>query len=410
MAASEPIVIVGGGRAAVSLVDAYRDAGGEAPVTILSDDAHPPYNRPPLSKFIVRGEMPPEDAIVHPLAEYEGQHVELRLGTPVASVDPESHTVTLGSGETVAYGTLVIASGSSPRTLPVPGADLPNVHTLRTLDDAIAVNAAATATRRALVVGGSFIGSEVAASLQLMGLEVTIVELGDRLTPALGSTELSQGIGDLYREHGVEVLLGEQVAEFVGDGQTLVGARTASGLEIDAGVAVVGVGVRPSTGFLEGSGIELDNGVVVDEHFRASAADVYAIGDVARYRDTVVGRHRRIEHWSAADGHGKHLGQALAGTSTAYAEVATFFTKLFDLQLQVLGDPDGGVDEVALRGSVAARNVLGLYLRDDCLVGAVVVGQEADTVDELKGLLRRQPKLRDRIGLTDAAVRPAALF
>jgi NADPH-dependent 2,4-dienoyl-CoA reductase/sulfur reductase-like enzyme len=310
----------------------------------------------------------------------------------------------------VPYGTLVIASGATPRTLPLPGADLPAVHTFRTLDDATTVHAEALEARKALVVGGSFIGSEVAASLRILGLEVTIVERGERLVPQLGSAELSDQIADLYREQGVELLLGEQLEELKANGRMLVGARTKSGIDIEAFVAVVGVGVEPEVGLLEGSGIEVDNGVVVDDHFRASVADVYAIGDVARFQDVIVGRPRRIEHWSNANAQGIHLGRNLAGKSTRYEHVAMFFTKMFDLQLQVLGDPDGGVDEVVLRGSVASGHLLGLYLREERLVGAVVVGQTADMVEELTTLLRDQPKLSDRSHLTTDGVRPVALF
>jgi NADPH-dependent 2,4-dienoyl-CoA reductase/sulfur reductase-like enzyme len=408
--AIDPIVIVGGGRAAASVVDAYREAGGEASITILSADEHPPYNRPPLSKGILRGEMEPAEALVHTAEEYEDQVVELRLETTVASVDPDAHTVRLASGETLPYGTLVIASGARPRTLPVAGADLPAVHTFRTLADATSVVAEAADARKALVVGGSFIGSEVAASLRMLGLDVTLVEMAEHLTPALASPELSEQVEELYREHGVELLLGDQIEEFRANGRMLVGARTESGHDIEAFLAVVGVGVEPELGFLEGSGIEVDNGVVVDDRFRASVADVYAIGDAARFDDAVAGRPRRIEHWSNAHNQGTHLGRSLAGKRSAYAEVATFFTKLFDLQLQVLGDPDGGVDEVVIRGSIPERNVLGLYLRDDRLVGAVVVGQNADLVEELKTLLRDQPQVRDRSRLATDGVRPIALF
>jgi len=410
VAAKDPIVIVGGGRAAASLVDSYREAGGEAIITILSIESHPPYNRPPLSKFILRGEMPPEDALVHSPEEWDDRLVELRLETRVESIDTDGRTVKLADGESVPYGTLVIASGASPRTLPIPGADLPAVHTFRTIDDAIAVRDAAADARKAVVVGGSFIGSEVAASLRMVGLDVTIVELGERLVPQLGSPELSEQIADLYREQGVELLLGEQLEEFRANGQMLVGAHTKSGIDVEAFIAVVGVGVVPETGFLDKSGLEIDNGVVVDEHFRTAAEDVYAIGDVARFQDTIVGRPRRIEHWSNANAQGIHLGRILAGTTAAYEHVAAFFTKMFDLQLQVLGDPDGGVDEVFLRGSIASGHLLGLYLREERLVGAVVVGQTPDMVEELTTLLHDQPKLSDRSHLTTDGVRPVALF
>ena len=408
--AKDPIVIVGGGRAAASLIDAYREAGGDALITVLSAEEHPPYNRPPLSKGVLRGEMEPLDALVHPLEEYEDMVVELRLETPVEAVDTEAHTVLLAGGDPLPYGTLVIASGTRPRTLAVPGADLPAVHTYRTLTDASAIREEAPAARKALVVGGSFIGSEVAASLRMLGLDVTIVEMGDRLVPALASATLSDQVADLYREHGVELLLGEQIEEFRANGRMLTGARTGSGREIEAFLAVVGVGVEPNVDFLAGSGLELDNGIVVDDRFRTSAKDVYAVGDVARFDDVVAGRHRRVEHWSNADSQGALLGRNLAGGRTGYAEVSAFFTKLFDLQLQVLGDPDGGVDEVVIRGSIPERSLLGFYLREDRLVGAVVVGQGADMIEELKVLLREQPMVSDRSRLANENVRPAAVF
>jgi len=408
--AKDPILIIGGGRAAASFVDAYREAGGEALITILSADDSPPYNRPPLSKGVLRGEMDPDGALVHEPEEYDDLVVELRLDTTVESIDPGAHTVQLAGGESLPYGTLVIASGAHPRDLSVPGGDLPDVKTFRTLADAVALAEEGPEARKILVVGGSFIGSEIAASLRMRGLEVTLVEQGDHLMPALASEELSDQVAELYREHGVELLLGEQIQEFRANGRSLTGAVTASGQEIEAFRVVVGVGVEPETGFLEGSGLELDNGIVVDDHFRATE-DVYAIGDVARFDDTVAGRQRRIEHWSNADNQGRYLGKALAEDGrTAYSEVAVFFTKLFDLQLQVLGDPDGGVDEVVLRGTIASGNLLGLYLRDERLVGAVLVGQTGDMVEELTGLLREQPQLSDRSHLATDGVRPSALF
>jgi 3-phenylpropionate/trans-cinnamate dioxygenase ferredoxin reductase component len=408
----DPIVVVGGGRAAASMVDSYREAGGDALITIFSIDRHPPYNRPPLSKAILRGEMEPDGAIAHTADEYDELLVELRLETTVTSVDPKAHSIALEGGETIEYGTLVIACGTQPRTLDIPGADLPAVHTFRTLDDATTVAAEAADARKALVVGGSFIGSEVAASLRMLGLEVTIVEMGERLTPAFASEELSQQVADMYREQGVDVILGESIAELKANGRMLTGARTESGREIEAFLAVIGVGVRPNVGFLEGSGLEIDDGIVVDDHFRTSVPDIYALGDVAQFDDAVAGRRRRIEHWSSADNQGRHLGAILAGSRSAYAELAVFFTKLFDVQLQVIGDPGGGVDEVVLRGSVGDRNLLGFYLRDGRLVGAVVAGQGEDMVEELKTLIRDNARLNenDHGRLTNEHVRPRAIF
>jgi NADPH-dependent 2,4-dienoyl-CoA reductase/sulfur reductase-like enzyme len=407
--ASEPIVVVGGGLAAARVAQTYRGAGGDGRLVILSADDVPPYNRPPLSKGVLRGETDPEAALIEPASWYAEHGIELRLETEVERIEPSARRLTLAGGGTVDYGTLVVATGARPRTLPIPGAGLPGVHTYRRLADAVAVRDAAADAGRALVVGGSFIGAEVAASLRRRGLDVTLIEMGDRLMPALSSGELSAQLAALYREQGVDLLLGERLEELRGDGR-LSGARTASGVEIAADLAVVGVGVQPNVELLEGSGIEVDDGVVVDERFRASVEDVYAVGDVARFPDPVFGRQRRIEHWSNASAQGEHLGKALAGGRGAYDGISVFFTELFGLKLQVLGDPDGGVDEVVLRGSVAERKLLGFYLRGGKLVGAVVAGQEPDVADELKALLREQPVAVDPARLQDESVRPAAAF
>ncbi len=407
--ADQAIVIVGGGRAAASLVESYRDAGGEAFVTILSEDTAPPYNRPPLSKGFLRGEVDSDAVLAQPPAFYDESVVELRLETKVVGVDTARRLVSLADGETVPYTKLVIASGTRPRPLPLAGADLPAVHTYRTLADATAVRDLAGEARKALVIGGSFIGSEVAASLRLRGLEVTIVEMGDRLMPALASETLSTQLLELYREEGVDVLLGESIAELTANGRSLTGAVTGSGRRIEAFLAVVGVGVEPNVDFVDGSGIETDDGVVVDERFRTSAPGVYAIGDVARYPDPIGGRPRRIEHWSNADAQGAHLGRLLAGARAAYAEVPVFFTQLFGLKLQVLGDVEG-VDDVVLRGSVADGRVLGFYLREGRLSGAVLAGQNADVGEEIKALLREHPEAPDRALLANETVRPAAAF
>jgi NADPH-dependent 2,4-dienoyl-CoA reductase/sulfur reductase-like enzyme len=304
---------------------------------------------------------------------------------------------------------LVIASGARPRMLPTPGADLPAVHTFRTLADAIGVKAEAEGARKAVVVGGSFIGSEVAASLRMLGLDVAIVEMGERLVPALGSADLSEQIAEMYREQGVELHLGEQIEEFQANGRMLTGVRTASGATIEAFLAVVGVGVEPNVDFLDGSPIELDNGIVVDDHFHTSVAGVYAIGDVANFDDAASGRRRRIEHWSNADAQGSHLGTILAGGRKPFVKVPVFFTMMFDLKLQLIGDTDG-VDEVVLRGSIADRNLIGLYLRDEHLVAATLVGQTADMAEELTGLIRERAPLSDRSKIANTNVRPAAVF
>ena len=404
---TDTIVVVGGGLSAARLAIEYRAAGGEVPVTILSNEQDPPYHRPPLTKGFLRGEVEREGTYVQPPEEYEDEVVELRLETTVERIDPDAHVVVLEGGEEVPYAALVVATGARPRPLPLPGADLVGVHTYRFLPDAASVRAAADDAHSAIVVGGSFIGAESAASLRLRGLAVTLIEMGPRLMPQLGSQEVSDELAELYREQGIEVLLETELAELTGNGKLLTGARTKDGATIEGYLAIVGIGVVPNVELAKAAGAEVDDGIVVDERFRSSLPDVYAIGDVARYPDSTSGRLRRIEHWSSANAQGGHLGRQLAGSKDPYQELPVFFTQLFDKKFQVIGDPESATESV-VRGSLADGRLVGFNLADDGrLVGAVVHGESADVVEELKSLVRERPVIEDVTRLTDENVRPA---
>ena len=404
---TDMIIIVGGGVAAGRLASEYRAAGGEADVTILSAEPDPPYNRPPLTKGFLRREEDRDSVFVRPPAEYEDDVVELRLGTTVEAMHPAEHEVELAGGERVPYATLVVATGARPRLLPIPGADLVGVHTYRTLADAEAVSAAADEAHSAIVVGGSFVGAETAASLRSRGLDVTLVEMGDTLMPQLRCPDLSAELVDLYRDEGVDVRLGTQVEELTGNGRLLTGARTGEGETIEGYLAIVGVGVVPNVELAEQAGADVEDGIVVDEHFRTSLPDVYAIGDVARYPDPTSGRDRRIEHWSNADAQGTHLGRQLAGSRAAYDTLPVFFTQLFGRKLQVLGDVERAT-ECILRGSLAEGRLIGFHLAGDRrLVGAVVHGQAGDVAVEIEDLLRRGVVVDDPVRLLDGNLRPA---
>ncbi len=350
MAEPEPIVVVGGGLAGGRLAAEYRAAGGQAPLTILSAESDPPYHRPPLTKGFLRGEVERDGTYLQPARAYEDEVVELRLGVTVERIDPEQHTVVLEGGEELSYGTLVLATGARPRPLPLPGADLVGVHTYRTLVDADTVRSAADEAHAAIVVGGSFIGAETAASLRLRGLEVRLVEMGPLLMPQLRCPELSAELADFYRGQGVEVLVDAELEELTGNGRLLTGARLADGRALEGYLAIIGIGVVPNVELAQAAGADVDDGIVVDERFRTSLADVYAVGDVARYPDPTAGRLRRIEHWSNANAQGEHLGRQLAGSRDPYDRLPAFFTQLFDKSFRVLGDAEEAADCV-LRGS-----------------------------------------------------------
>ena len=351
---TDRIVIVGGGLAAARVARAFRDAGGEEPVTILSADTDPPYNRPPLSKGFLRGEMDADAVFVEPeAAAYAELHIDLRLGCTVTGVQPDERTVSLADGASLPYDRLVLASGSLPRALGTPGEELAGVHTYRTLKDASAVRSAAESASTALVIGGGFIGMETTASLRRRGLEVTQVDLADQLYASLQAPPLSESLERLYRERGVDVILGDAVAEFRGSDGKLSGAVTRAGREIEAELAIVGVGVQPSTGYLEGSGVELEKGtVVVDERFASSVPGIWAVGDIANFSDPIFGHRRLIQHWTNANHQGDRLGRLLAGQDTPYDQVAFFFSEVFGTKIGLLGDLDGGHDELVMRGSL----------------------------------------------------------
>ncbi|MBD0337847.1 MAG: NAD(P)/FAD-dependent oxidoreductase [Thermoleophilia bacterium] len=378
------LVVVGGGLASARAIKAYREAGGGGRIALVSRDDSVPYHRPPLSKRYLRGETDREGTLVEPESFYADQDVELLLSRTVEAVRPAGRRVELASGETLSYDKLLLAPGAFPRRLDVPGADLDGVFTLRTLDDATRIRDAAAAAGRAVAVGGSFIGMETAASLRTLGVEVALVELAETLFPILDAPELSRGLADLYRDRGVELVLGESVASFRGDGR-LEAVETAGGRMLPADLAVVGIGVVPQTAFLEGSGIELDNGIVVDQSFRTSAPDVWAAGDAARFDDPVFGRARRIEHWSNANYQGTEVGKAIAGADGRYDSVSTFFTEVFGVTIKVFGDTsqaEGRTFDDSL------ERFLALYVEDGRLAGAVLSGQDAETEERLKRPIR----------------------
>jgi 3-phenylpropionate/trans-cinnamate dioxygenase ferredoxin reductase component len=373
------LVIAGGGLTAARAIKSYREAGGEGVITLVGEEATLPYHRPALSKRYLRGES---DATPHVEddAFYREHGVDVLLETKAAGVDPTARRLTLDNGIQLRYDKLLLATGATPRRLRVPGSDLDGVFGLRTIVDSTAIREAARAARRAVVVGGGFIGMEAAASLRHLGLDVTLIHLGPGLFDVLGSRDLSEQLAELYREHGIGLLLEEEVAGFAGGGM-LRSVETKSGLRVEADLAVVGVGVVPNVDFLEGSGIEVDNGVVVNARFETSAPGVYAAGDVANFFDPLYERQRRIEHWSNASYQGTEVGSILAGADGGYSHVSSFFSEVFGTTIKAFGDVSR-FDTLASEGSLA-DGFLATYGDRGRLVGAVTVGKS----EELEGLL-----------------------
>ena len=402
------LVIVGGGLSTARAIKAYREAGGEAPITLFSRDETVPYHRPPLSKRFLRGEAEAQDTLVEPESFYAENDVDVHLETAVTSLDLADRSLAIEDGSKRGFDQLLIASGAMPRTLELPGAELEGVFTLRRLADSARIRETAGEARQAVVVGAGFIGMEVAASLKQLGLEVTLVHRGKGLFEILRARQVEHFLVDLYGQKGVELVLADEVSAFGGRSR-LDSVETKRGRVVQAELCVVGIGVTPTVGWLEGSGLRLDNGVVVNERFETGAEGVWAVGDAARFYDPVFDRTRRIEHWSNANYQGAEVGRLIAGRDGGYDRVSTFFSEVFGVTFNVFGDVDE-CDEIVFRGALEDGKAIGFYLSGNRFVASLVLGQDEETENRLKELLASQPTVRDAARLADDDVPLDELF
>ncbi|CDO20511.1 pyridine nucleotide-disulfide oxidoreductase [Mycolicibacterium mageritense DSM 44476 = CIP 104973] len=359
------IVIVGGGLAAARTAEQLRRSEYTGPITIVSDEDHLPYDRPPLSKEVLRAET--DDVTLKPAEFYEEKDITLRLGSAAVSVDTDAKTVKLADGSEVGYDDLIIATGLVPkriRSFP----DLPGIRVLRSIGESLALRADAGSAQRAVVVGAGFIGCEVAASLRKLGVAVTLVEPQPTPLASVLGEQIGALVTRLHEAEGVDVRCGVGVTEVRGTDkveQVVLG----DGTELAADLVVVGIGSHPVTDWLDGSGIELDNGVVCDEVGRASVANVWAIGDVASWRDS-VGDQVRVEHWSNVADQARALVPALLGQeSSPVVSVPYFWSDQYDVKIQCLGEPEA--DDVVHVVEDDGRKFLAYYERDGVLVGVV---------------------------------------
>jgi NADPH-dependent 2,4-dienoyl-CoA reductase/sulfur reductase-like enzyme len=394
------LVIVGGGLTAARAIKEYRSAGGGGRIALVTKERTLPYHRPPLSKRYLRGDATRSETLVE-APEFYGD-VELLLGSEVTGIDARERAVMTAAGRRHGYRQLLIATGSEPRKVGVEGEDVPGVFRLRSIEDSTAIREAAAQVRDAVVVGSGFIGMEVAASLTQLGLDVTLVSRDVDLFAQLRSPEISEHLVELYRHHRVEIVRGDEVRAFRGRSR-LDTVELRAGGPLGAGLAVVGAGVRPALSLLEGSGVATDDGILVDERFRTNVPDVYAAGDVARFFDPIFGRRRRIEHWSNASYQGSEIGRILAGADGGYDTVSSFFTESFGLTLKVFGDVSRHDDRIA-RGSFADGDAVVFYLDRGRLVGTLHTGQNEETEEALKRLIRAGGPTLDAALLADETV------
>jgi 3-phenylpropionate/trans-cinnamate dioxygenase ferredoxin reductase subunit len=359
------IVIVGGGLAATRTAEQLRRAEYTGPITIVSDEDHLPYDRPPLSKEVLRAET--DQVTLKPAEFYDENDITVLLGSGATALDTTAQTVTLANGDVIDYEELVIATGLVPKRIPsLP--DLEGVRVLRTYDESLALREHAGSAKHAVVIGAGFIGCEVAASLRKLGVEVTLVEPQPSPLASVLGTQIGDLVARLHRAEGVEVRCGIGVTGITGT-EHVEKVLLSDGTELDADIVVVGIGSRPSTDWLEGSGVEVDNGVVCDAAGRTSAPKVWAIGDVASWQD-VSGHQVRVEHWSnVADQARTVVPTMLGGEAPTTVVVPYFWSDQYDVKIQCLGEPEA--DDVVHVVEDDGRKFLAYYERDGAVVGVV---------------------------------------
>ena len=394
------LVVVGAGLAGAKAAEAARSAGYDGRLVLVGEESSPPYERPPLSKHVLRGEKPPESARVHDEGYYDQHTIELRSGERVTELDASARTVHVGD-EVIAFDKAVLAMGARPRKLDVPGADLPNAYYLRTVEDSLRLGEAIRDASRVAVIGGGWIGSEVAASARQLGAEVVMCD--PMKTPLFGvlGEEIGSAFGQLHRDHGVALRMGVGVSALQKDGVVL-----ADGSVERADVIVVGVGAVPNVELAQHAGISVDNGVVTDSTLLTSVPGIFATGDVASAFHPRYDRHVRVEHWANALNQGQAAGRNAVGEPEPYDRLPYFYSDQYDLGMEYVGLA-GKEDQVTVRGDREGLKFLAFYHRDGRVTAALTVNVW-DVVDDLKAIITSGWEVDEKV-LADEDVPLSAL-
>lgn len=388
MADGRTFVVIGGGQAGGWTAKTLRDEGFEGRVVLIGDEVYQPYERPPLSKEMLSGEAEKESTYLWPDGTLEGQDIELRLGTRVSAIDRDSKSLSLNGGEaasgqdgeTLAYDRLMIATGARVRKLDLPGGDLDGVHYLRAIPETEAIRADMQAGLqtggRVLVIGGGWIGLEIASAARKMGLEVTVVEAADRLCGRALTPDLCDTMRELHEANGVDIRLSMGVDRLEGDGR-LARAVLSDGTTLDVSVAVIGIGVIPNAELAAEAGLDVDNGIVVDELCRTSDPDIFSAGDVTNHPNKLLGRRIRLESWENAQNQGIAAAKSMLDKGEAYTEIPWFWSDQHGVNIQLVGLPMDW-DETVTRGDRNSGQFVVFFLKDGKIDGAAGIDQGRD--------------------------------
>ncbi len=386
-------VVVGGGLAGAKAAEAIREADPDGAITLVGSETRRPYERPELSKGVIGGKKSPDDLFVHDEGWYAEHDVQLLLGTAATGIDRDRQVVTLADGRELPYDRLLLATGATPRELKVPGADLPGVHYLRTAEDSLALVDAISAGQKLVVVGGGWIGLEIAAGAREKGLDVTVVE--PQPTPLYGvmGPEVGELWAQLHRSHGVDVRTGLQVNAIDETDGRASGVVLDNGQVIAADFVVVGVGAAPNLDLADAAGLVADGGVPVDTHLRTRDPHIWAAGDIALADNAWAGRALRVEHWANAKNQGAFAGRSMAGATDEWGDPPYFFTDQYDAGMEYWGWADPRVDRVVLRGRPVDGAYVAVWLSPRGTVDAAMHVNQWDDSDAVKALVQGQVAL-----------------
>ncbi|MCH8277580.1 MAG: FAD-dependent oxidoreductase [Proteobacteria bacterium] len=397
---TERTVIAGAGHAAGQVVATLKQLKYAGQIVLVGDEDYLPYQRPPLSKKFLAGAMPAERLHFKPASFYDEPNIEIRLRTRITTIDRDNKSVHTEDGERISYDKLVLALGSRARRLQIDGADLAGVHYLRSIADVDDIRSELNHYRRTVIIGAGYIGLEVAAVMQQQGLDVTVVELADRVMSRVVSPEISDFYQIEHTNQGVKLRLSTGVSAFRGD-KRIASVETTNGEQIPADFVVVGIGIVANTELAASAGLTVDNGIVVNDQCETSDPAVYAVGDCTAHPNAIYNRQLRLESVHNALEQAKTAAANICGKETHYSQVPWFWSDQYDLKLQIAGLSEG-YDEIVIRGNPADRSFACLYLKNGQLIATDAVNAPREFVQS-KGLIASHAKI-DPARLADADI------
>ncbi|MDE1763279.1 MAG: FAD-dependent oxidoreductase [Thaumarchaeota archaeon] len=402
-------VIVGGGLAGGNAAISIRENDKIGSICIITDEKYVPYDRVPLSKNYLLGKMKREVLYVKKPDFYTTQKIELVTGTKVTGLDPKNHVASTSNGIDIYYKKLLLATGGQARRLSISGAEMDGVFYLRTVDDAEKIETAMQQSKNAVVIGGGFIGCELASTFAKKGISTTIIEAGPKILGRAFDSDTARWIERYFEEKGVKIMTKTAPVELKGNNEKITGIKLQSGEVVPADFVVIGIGINPNVELAKEAGLQVDNGIIVNEYMQTSHPDVYSASDVARFYSPVFGRHMRLEHYDLAVKQGRLAGENMTGKSKPFEDLPYFFSFMFDIRIEAYGDLSK-YDTVITRGNPTGNGNFTKFYLDNGTVNAVMMVTRKENVDDIKQLIRLRKKIDDPASLGNESTKIEAII